>query len=370
MASAAEVPKADLAGSAFHYPSRHPLLGVRKHLECQTWTATISRTTRGRTLSDNTDGTQPVSKRDGTAGKPTKKNGQGKFAKFFAVRRNQYITLIVSVLVIGGLITGGVVMAENTKQQQIAAEAVATKKAAEEEAAAEAERQEQLAAEAEEERLSLLETGATRVDEATTFLNDSASWGLPEGRIQLETAIQTLRTAIDDGKTLQLKKALDDVRKAETAVGTPEDAIDRQYDALVTANGKPGKVGQGQADCDRAMDGLVYDPADPIKLADYWVEYPYNRIDEAVQFYCPELQPSVDIANKSFADGSWIAGQRFPAGTYKTVGSVSNCYWARTDGSGGIIDNNFINSALNGVTVTVRPGEQFETRGCGIWRQQ
>ena len=56
-----------------------------------------------------------------------------------------------------------------------------------------------------------------------------------------------------------------------------------------------------------------------------------------------------------------------PAGTYRTARGVTSCYWERNDGSGNILDNNFITSAFNGVEVTVNDGEGFSTRGCGLW---
>ena len=48
-------------------------------------------------------------------------------------------------------------------------------------------------------------------------------------------------------------------------------------------------------------------------------------------------------------------------------GAVSDCYWERNDGTGDILDNNFVTSAHKGVTVTLNAGEGFTSNGCGLW---
>jgi hypothetical protein len=54
-------------------------------------------------------------------------------------------------------------------------------------------------------------------------------------------------------------------------------------------------------------------------------------------------------------------------GTYKTKPGSKDCYWSRTTGGGDIIANDFVGFAPNGVTVTVYPGEGFESTRCGVW---
>lgn len=66
-------------------------------------------------------------------------------------------------------------------------------------------------------------------------------------------------------------------------------------------------------------------------------------------------------------DGTHIVGQNMEAGTYRTKPSIKDCYWSRTTGGGGIIANDFVGFAPAGVTVTVRPGEGFQSERCGIW---
>lgn len=93
-----------------------------------------------------------------------------------------------------------------------------------------------------------------------------------------------------------------------------------------------------------------------------------SQIDvAAVRVYCPEFAPKLDMVLSGFYDGNHVAGHSIKAGKYRTVGAVENCYWERNNGSGGIIDTNFVTAAHNGVTVTVRAGEGFTTEGCGLW---
>ncbi|MGS2592138.1 hypothetical protein [Streptomyces hebeiensis] len=56
-----------------------------------------------------------------------------------------------------------------------------------------------------------------------------------------------------------------------------------------------------------------------------------------------------------------------PAGTYRTVGALADCYWERTSEDGQIIDNQFATQARR-ITVTVRAGELFKSEQCGTWK--
>lgn len=283
------------------------------------------------------------------------------------VPRNQFVSLAVAVLILGGLVVGGSLAAQENLRQKEEAAAVA----AEKEATAEKARAEQLAAEKEAEFQELLETATTRADDATKFHTDSAPWGPVEARATLADLIEALRTAIDDEDETEINQALENVYRGREDVGTLSDAQDRRYDELVTANGKPEKVGKGREFCASEMESTVYEPANPARLADFWLEHSLEAPNvEAIQVYCPELQPSVEVLARSITDGSRLVGKTIRAGTYKTVGAVHDCYWERSDGSGDIYDNNFVGSALNGLSVTVYNGEQFETSGCGIWRLQ
>lgn len=66
-------------------------------------------------------------------------------------------------------------------------------------------------------------------------------------------------------------------------------------------------------------------------------------------------------------DGTHIVGKEMDPGTYRTKPSAKDCYWSRTTGGGSIIANDFVGFAPDGVTVTVYPGEGFESQRCGVW---
>lgn len=66
-------------------------------------------------------------------------------------------------------------------------------------------------------------------------------------------------------------------------------------------------------------------------------------------------------------DGTKVVGKEMPAGTYRTKAGAKDCYWSRTTGGGDIIANDMVGFAPAGVTVTVFPGEGFESNRCGVW---
>lgn len=70
-----------------------------------------------------------------------------------------------------------------------------------------------------------------------------------------------------------------------------------------------------------------------------------------------------------FEDGTYVVGKDLPAGTYKTMGSASDCYWERATPNGSIIANDFITYAAQGAIVTVRKGESFISKECGPWEK-
>ena len=86
-----------------------------------------------------------------------------------------------------------------------------------------------------------------------------------------------------------------------------------------------------------------------------------------MRVYCTEFARQLDLVLSGFFDGNHVVGQTIKAGTYRTVGAVSDCYWERNDGTGDILDNNFVTSAHKGVTVTLNAGEGFTSNGCGLW---
>lgn len=66
-------------------------------------------------------------------------------------------------------------------------------------------------------------------------------------------------------------------------------------------------------------------------------------------------------------DGTHTVGQNMEPGTYRTKPGSKDCYWSRTTGGGNIIANDMVGFAPAGVTVTVYPGEGFESARCGVW---
>ncbi len=77
----------------------------------------------------------------------------------------------------------------------------------------------------------------------------------------------------------------------------------------------------------------------------------------------PEEQQRAD--GLRFSDGLHAVGVRIQAGTFRTVGEVHGCYWARLDSSGRTIANDFIPAAPQ-VEVTVEASDfSLHTDGCG-----
>lgn len=67
-------------------------------------------------------------------------------------------------------------------------------------------------------------------------------------------------------------------------------------------------------------------------------------------------------------DGTWTVGTDFPAGRYRTTAPAGgDCYWAilRSGTNGGDIINNNLGGGRP--VVTLKSGQDFETRNCGTW---
>ncbi|MGY0235950.1 hypothetical protein [Longispora urticae] len=100
-------------------------------------------------------------------------------------------------------------------------------------------------------------------------------------------------------------------------------------------------------------------------------------IDLTVQYVCPQHAPILARAKTgsyptagpltSFRDGTYVVGKIIAPGTYKTAPEAKDCYWERTTSGGGVIANDFVTFAPQGVTVTIRSGEGFVSEGCGAW---
>jgi hypothetical protein len=71
----------------------------------------------------------------------------------------------------------------------------------------------------------------------------------------------------------------------------------------------------------------------------------------------------------TISDGTYTVGEDFPAGTYKTVGAGDKCYWAiftsgQNQSFDALIDNHLGGGNLR---VTLKAGQDFETKRCGTW---
>lgn len=66
-----------------------------------------------------------------------------------------------------------------------------------------------------------------------------------------------------------------------------------------------------------------------------------------------------------YRDGSYLVNQQIPAGTYRSTGKGTWCYWERSGESDNILDNHL---GLAGGVVTIQPTDyKFMSRGCGSW---
>lgn len=66
-------------------------------------------------------------------------------------------------------------------------------------------------------------------------------------------------------------------------------------------------------------------------------------------------------------DGSWTVGEDIPAGTYKTVGAGSDCYWGIYKSGTNQSDIVKVNVGGGNLRVTLKAGQDFTTDRCGTW---
>jgi hypothetical protein len=72
------------------------------------------------------------------------------------------------------------------------------------------------------------------------------------------------------------------------------------------------------------------------------------------------------VQDSQFSDGVHLVGTNVAPGVY-SISNGSSCYYAWMTGTGSdadIIDNNIVNGPA---TVTLKPGDVFETNRCGTW---
>jgi len=79
-----------------------------------------------------------------------------------------------------------------------------------------------------------------------------------------------------------------------------------------------------------------------------------------------ETRKAAEALTAPHGDGLWTVGVEIAPGLWRSTGTADDCYWQRSpDGHpDDIIDNHF---GTAGGSVTLNPGEEFETDRCGAW---
>ena len=210
--------------------------------------------------------------------------------------------------------------------------------------------------------------------------DESEAYGDAEKREELKAELDALEFVLGSMgyTTRQLKDAKTSVDVAMLLVGSEEQreeelasaadkALDEKYLALAKPEGTNEMYSstRGRDYCEELKSTTTPDAV----IASRWNSASaIEQInDPAVRVYCTEFARQLDLVLSGFFDGNHVVGQTIKAGTYRTVGAVSDCYWERNDGTGDILDNNFVTSAHKGVTVTLNAGEGFTSNGCGLW---
>jgi hypothetical protein len=105
-------------------------------------------------------------------------------------------------------------------------------------------------------------------------------------------------------------------------------------------------------------------------------EPPQRVTVTATQFQTTTVNVTVTVAPPpetpaaALLDGIHKVGTEVQPGVYQTTGpsgtNAGGCYWTRTDGTGGIIDNGVISGPG---TLTIHDSELVETAGCQPWQK-
>ena len=79
--------------------------------------------------------------------------------------------------------------------------------------------------------------------------------------------------------------------------------------------------------------------------------------------------PATTLALPGFGDGTHAVGKDIQPGTYRAANVSSSCYWSRSSGFGGSLDEIIANENTSDPTlVTIAPTDVgFESNGCGRW---
>jgi len=299
----------------------------------------------------------------------------------FATKHKMVVVVCAGALAVALIAIFGVSVAiEHARSRAVAASDAA-------EASAQAERQKTQDAQdaedaAKKSRVESLNrsiyNGETTIASAKDLLVSASSYGVGSAMSEVERLILEVSASIELASTPDIVNSTELLEDAMEAVGTPEDAKGRKLLAKMTSDDRDyyeddldAAIEDAHAYCDETLDG--YSKSEAIQ---YLVEE-YDVNAAAISVYCPKFLPALKAANFAFTDGDWAvgskpsglagSGNKIAAGKYKTIGGVADCYWERNDGSGRILENNFIGSAYKGVSVTIHKGEGFSTSGCGVW---
>ncbi|WP_146080087.1 hypothetical protein [Clavibacter michiganensis] len=289
-----------------------------------------------------------------------------------------------AIIIVLGLVTGGAVISSSIRhEQEVAAAAEAAQQA-------EALRVKRVAAEEEEARRQAeraLLAAQEDVDRYVTYADElserAASWALPASLSELAAARAGLAELDGSEDVDAITAATSRVSTAMNGVGTETQALDRRYIASREAAGR----GVG-TDSDYAIEQASKFCSD---LESFYADDPagsyvrfiegYGSDAQAVEVYCPKFQPGLDQAGKIIpGDGGFavadaatplgVSPKVLAAGSYRTVGTPTDCYYEINNQRGSIITNNFVNSAPGGLSVTLRSGQGFDSSGCGAWVRQ
>ncbi|MFT2690804.1 hypothetical protein [Clavibacter zhangzhiyongii] len=304
-------------------------------------------------------------------------------ARLFGSRKRSALS-VGAVIVVISLVTGGAVISSAIRHEQ---EVAAAAEAAEQ---AEALRLQRVATAKEEARrqaeralLSAQEDVGRYVTYADELAARAASWALPTSLSELAAARAALAELEGSEDVEAITAATSRVSTAMNGVGTESQALDRRYIAAREAAGRgvgtesDYAIKQAKEFCSD-LEGFYAD--DPASSYVRFIEG-YGSDAQAVEVYCPKFQPGIDQAEKIIPDdgGFAVADAATPlgvspkvlaAGTYKTVGTPTDCYYEINNQRGSIITNNFVNSAPGGLSVTLRSGQGFDSSGCGAWVRQ
>ncbi|MEN0084968.1 MAG: DUF2510 domain-containing protein [Leifsonia sp.] len=285
-------------------------------------------------------------------------------------------TLVVSIVVVAVVVLAGVTgitYGITQHNNAVASERAAAKAAHAKAIAEEQQRQKDIAeATAKQDREDALSTAATQLESGETLYTQSAAWGDAAARQELQAAIDAMKkllTVGDEASTDELGTAYAALATACAKVGTVEAAQDRQYKSLVDHGANAGRFTASAAGRDYCSYLDKNYTTDSVFQMLWTTGTEVSEIDvAAVRVYCPKYEAAMNLALSAIFDGTHVDGQNgFTAGPWHTTGGVANCYWELSDGHGNIADNNFINAAPGGVSVSVEAGQTFMTTGCKAW---